>query len=169
MKAKKLTELALLTGIALVIFVVELQFPNPFPIPGIKLGLANIVTVYAMYHYRACEIMMVVGVRIFLAAIFGGNMTALLYSFAGSVLCVAGMLFMKRIIDSSHIWLSSVLGAVLHNSGQIAVAVFMMGKGIIGYFPFLIVSGCLAGAFTGFCAQLVTKRFSNKDISKDKM
>lgn len=169
MKAKKLTELALLTGIALVIFVVELQIPNPFPIPGIKLGLANIITVYAMYNYRACEVIMIVGVRTFLAAIFSGNMMALLYSFAGSVLCVAGMLLLKKIIDSSHIWLFSIFGAILHNTGQIAVAVFMMGKGIIGYFPFLIVSGGFAGAFTGFCAQLIIKRFSNKDISKDRV
>lgn len=166
MKAKKLTELAMLTGVALVIFVVELQMPNPFPIPGIKLGLANIVTVYAIYRYRAREVMMVVGARIFLAALFGGNLTALLYSFAGSVLCIAGMLALKKIIDSNHIWLSSVLGAVLHNIGQIIVAVIIMGAGVISYLPFLIVSGCLAGAFTGICAQLVIKRFSNKDIEQ---
>lgn len=166
MKAKKLTELAMLTGVALVIFVVELQMPNPFPIPGIKLGLANIVTVYAIYRYRAREVMMVVGARIFLAALFGGNLTALLYSFAGSVLCIAGMLALKKIIDSNHIWLSSVLGAVLHNIGQIIVAVIIMGAGVISYLPFLIVSGCLAGAFTGICAQLVIKRFSNKDIAQ---
>lgn len=89
----------MLTGVALIIFIVELQIPNPFPIPGIKLGLANIITVYALYNYRAGEVMMIVFVRIFLAAVFGGNMMALLYSFAGSVLCLAGMLLLKRIID----------------------------------------------------------------------
>lgn len=166
MKAKKITELAMLTGVALVIFVVELQIPNPFPIPGIKLGLANVVIVYAMYRYRAREVMLMVGARIVLAALYGGNMTALLYSFAGSVLCVAGMLALKKIIDSNHIWLSSVFGAVLHNIGQIIVAVIMMGVGVIGYLPFLIVSGCLAGAFTGACAQFITKRFSYKDIAQ---
>lgn len=166
MKAKKLTELAMLTGVALVIFVVELQIPNPFPIPGIKLGLANVVTVYALYRYRAREVMLVVGARIVLAALFGGNMTALLYSLAGSVLCVAGMLVLKKIIDSKHIWLSSVFGAVLHNVGQIIAAIIIMGIGIVGYLPFLIVSGCLARAFTGACAQFVTKRFSNKDIAQ---
>lgn len=53
MNAKKLTELALLTSLALIIFIVELQIPNPFPIPGVKLGLANIITVYGVYHYKA--------------------------------------------------------------------------------------------------------------------
>lgn len=110
--------------------------------------------------------MLVVGARIFFAALFGGNMTALLYSLAGSVLCVAGMLILKKIIDGNYIWLSSVFGAILHNIGQIVVAFFMMGSGVIGYLPFLIVSGGLAGAFTGICAQLVTKRFSNKDIAQ---
>lgn len=63
-----------MTGIALVIFVVELQIPNPFPIPGIKFGLANIVTVYAMYRYWVEDVMLVVGARVFLIALFGGNM-----------------------------------------------------------------------------------------------
>ena len=86
MSAKRLTRLAMLTGVALIIFVLELQIPNPFPIPGIKLGLANIKTVYAVWHYRAVEVAMIVFCRIFLATVFGGNMMALAYSFAGSVL-----------------------------------------------------------------------------------
>ena len=148
----------MLTGVALIIFVIEVQIPNPFPIPGIKLGLANIITVYAIYHYRAQEIIMFVLARILLASIFGGNMMALLYSLAGSVLCLAGMLLLKRIIDENHIWISSVFGAVLHNIGHILVAVLILGGGVFVYLPFLLVSGCLAGAFTGGCAQLVIHR-----------
>ena len=108
----------MLTGIALIIFVIELQIPNPFPIPGIKLGLANIMTVYAVYRYRAAEVMMIVFCRIFLAAVFSGNMMALVYSFAGSVLCLTGMLLLRKVIDKNHIWLASVFGAALHNIGQ---------------------------------------------------
>ena len=162
MKAKKLTQLAMLTGLALIIFIIELQIPNPFPIPGIKLGLANIITVYALYNYHAGEVMMIVFSRIFLAAVFGGNMMALLYSFSGSVLCLAGMLILKRIIDEKHIWIASVFGAVLHNIGQIAVAAAIMGFGVFAYLPFLLVSGCLAGAFTGGCAQMVVHRMRMK-------
>lgn len=116
MNTKKLTELSLLTAVALIIFVVELQIPNPIPIPGAKLGLANIITVYAVYQYRAKEVFLIVIVRILLGAFFSGNMMALLYSLASGLLCLTGML---------------------------------------AYFPFLLVSGCLAGAFTGGCAQLV--------------
>lgn len=66
MRAKKLTELALLTIVALIIFVVELRIPDSVPIPGVKLGLANIITVYAVYHYRAKEVFLIVLVRILL-------------------------------------------------------------------------------------------------------
>ena len=62
------------------------------------------------------------------------------------------------IIDKNHIWIASVFGAVLHNIGQITVAVLVMGTGVLVYLPFLLVSGCLAGAFTGGCAQLVIGR-----------
>lgn len=163
MKTKRLTELAMLTAVALIIFVIELQIPNPFPIPGVKLGLANIITVYAVYHYRAGEVMLIVFVRVFLGALFGGVMSTLLYSLAGSILCLAGMIPLRKVIDEKYIWISSVFGAVLHNIGQIAVAVLITRTpGVIAYLPFLLVSGCLAGAFTGICAQLVLRRLSRK-------
>jgi len=165
MTTKKLTRMALLTGIALIIFVIELQIPNPFPIPGVKLGLANIVTVYAVYRYSAGEAAMIVFCRIFLASIFGGNMMALAYSLSGSALCLSGMLLLKKAVDERHLWLSSVLGAVLHNSGQIAMAVMIVGRSALMYFPFLLVSGCLAGGFTGYCAQLLTGRLKETSRS----
>lgn len=74
---------------------------------------------------------MIVFCRIFLAAVFSGNMMALVYSFAGSVLCLAGMLLLRRIIDKKYIWLASVFGAILHNIGQIMIAVLVMGTGIL--------------------------------------
>lgn len=159
MKTKKLTELALLATIALTIFMVERQIPNPIPIPGVKLGLANIVTVYAVYRYRPREVLLLVLTRIILGAIFGGNMMLLLYSAAGGLLCLAGMIPLHHMIPERTLWISSVLGAVLHNIGQIAVAVLVAGSpGILMYFPFLLVSGSCAGAFTGLCAQFFIRR-----------
>ena len=73
MKAKKITELALLSTIALTIFIVELRIPNLIPIPGVKLGLANIVTVYAVYRYSAKETFSIILTRILLGAFFSGN------------------------------------------------------------------------------------------------
>lgn len=158
-RVKRLTELAVLTAVALIIFVVELQIPNPFPIPGIKLGLANIITVYAVYHYRAHEVAALVAVRLLLGSVLTGNLSALIYSASGAFLCLVGMLFLKRVIDEDHLWMASVFGAVLHNTGQMAVALLMLRTpSLLIYYPFLLVSGCLAGAFTGICAQIVTHR-----------
>ncbi len=159
MSIKRLARLGVLTAVALIIFIIELQIPNPFPVPGIKLGLANIVTVYAVYRYRAAEVAMLVGVRITLGAVFSGNMMALLYSACGSLLCLFGMIFFKRIIDERHLWIASVFGALLHNTGQMAAALLVtQTPSLLLYFPFLVVSGCLAGAFTGMCAQLILPR-----------
>lgn len=160
MRIRKLTELALLTTVALIIFVVELRIPNPIPIPGVKLGLANIITVYAVYHYRAKEVFLIVWARILLGAVFSGNMMALLYSLAGSLLCLTGMFLLCRLISSKYIWICSVFGAVLHNIGQIAVACLIAGWSLSVYFLFLLVSGCIAGAFTGICAQIIISRLN---------
>lgn len=158
MKPKKIAELAMLTAVALIIFVIELQIPNPVPIPGVKLGLSNIITVFALYHYRAREVFLIVIVRLLLGCFFSGNMMALAYSFAGATLCLLGMLLLKRVISEKHIWICSVLGAVLHNIGQTVVACAIAGRGMLLYLPFLLVSGCIAGAFTGGCAQLILAR-----------
>ncbi len=162
-RVRRLTELAVLTAVALIIFIVELQIPNPFPIPGIKLGLANIITVYAVYHYRAYEVAALVTVRLLLGSIFTGNLTALIYSAAGAYLCLVGMLLLRRWIDEKHLWMASVFGAVLHNTGQMAAALLMLQTPqILAYYPFLLLSGCLAGAFTGLCAQVVTNRLDRR-------
>ena len=161
MNIRRLTELALLASVALIIFVIELRIPNPFPIPGVKLGLANIVTVYAVFRYRPSETAMIVTVRLLLGAMFSGNLSAMLYSAAGAVCCLLGMLALRRILPEKQIWLCSVIGAMLHNIGQIAAAVIIMRSfGVIAYLPLLLVTGSLAGMFTGLCAQLLLKRLT---------
>lgn len=159
MNVKRLTELALLSTVALIIFVIELRIPNPFPIPGVKLGLANIITVYAVFRCRPSETAMIVTVRLLLGAMFSGNLSALLYSSAGAVTCLCGMLLLRCILPEKQIWLCSVIGAMLHNIGQITAAIIIMRSfGVIAYLPILHVTGSLAGAFTGLCAQLLLNR-----------
>ncbi|MBR3446273.1 MAG: Gx transporter family protein [Oscillospiraceae bacterium] len=159
MNIRRLTELALLSSVALIIFVIELRIPNPFPIPGVKLGLANIVTVYAVFRYRPAETAMIVTVRLLLGAMFSGNPSALLYSAAGAVCSLLGMLALRHILPEKQLWLCSVIGAMLHNIGQITAAVILMrSPGVIAYLPLLLVTGSLAGAFTGLCAQLLLNR-----------
>ena len=158
MDARRLTRLALLTAAALSLFIVELQLPDLFPIPGAKLGLANIVTVYALYRCRAGEAAMVLAARILLGGLLGGRGIAIVYSAVGGAACFAGMLLLKRAVPERHLWLASVFGAVLHNLGQMAAAMAIAGTAVLAYLPFLLLAGCAAGAFTGLCAQLVLKK-----------
>ncbi len=159
MKTRRLTEIALLTAAALIIFIVELRLPDLSRIPGVKLGLANIFTVYAVYTYKAHEAAMLLVSRIVLGAMFSSNISALIYSFAGGMLCIAGMLLLKRVIPVNFLWLCSVFGAVLHNTGQMAAALLLTrSTAVLIHYPTLIVSGCIAGLFTGLCAQYVLKR-----------
>lgn len=163
MKIRRLTKLSLLTALALIIFIVELRFPDILPIPGVKLGLANIITVYSVYKYKAREAAMLVAARVLLGVFFSGNPAALIYSISGAVLCLAGMLLICRIIPIRWLWLCSVIGAILHNTGQIAAAIAVTRTAaVIAYYPILIVSGCIAGAFTGICAQLVISKINVK-------
>lgn len=163
MNTRKLTKLSLLTAIALIIFIIEMRLPDLSGIPGVKLGLANIITVYALYHFKAYEVAMVVFVRILLGSVFGGNMSAMIYSLSGAILCLAGMIFLKKIINEKYIWLSSVAGAILHNTGQILAAMAVTrSTAVFAYYPVLVVSGCIAGVFTGICASILIKRVGDK-------
>ena len=159
MSIRRLTELALLSSVALIIFVIELRIPNPVPIPGVKLGLANIVTVYAVFRCKPSETAMIVAVRLLLGAVFSGNPSALLYSAAGAICCLCGMLLLRGVLPEKQIWLCSVIGAILHNTGQIGAAIVLMRTtAVLTYLPVLLVSGCIAGLFTGLCAQFTVIR-----------
>lgn len=163
MKTKRLTELALLTAASLIVFIIELRLPNLSPVQGVKLGLANIFTVYAVYRFKGSEVLIMVLTRVFLGAVFSSNFSALIYSFSGAMLCLAGMLLIKRVIPQDYIWLCSIFGAILHNTGQIIAAVIVMGSlSVAAYYPILVISGCIAGAFTGFAAGFVIKRLDRK-------
>lgn len=169
MKTKRLTELSLLTAISLIIFVIELQIPNLSPIAGVKLGLANIITVYAVYRCKWSETALILLARILLGALFTSNPSAIIYSLSGGFLCLLGMLLLKKIIPIKHLWLCSVLGAVLHNIGQLAAACLVMKTGAVWvYLPPLILSGCIAGALTGLSAQLVLNRTEKRRINDGK-
>lgn len=156
---KKLAELAMLTAVALIIFVVELRIPDLSPIYGVKLGLANIITVFCVYRYRPWETALVVGCRVFLGAVLASSFSTLLFSASGAFLCLAGMIPVSRLFPKLPIWVCSMIGAVLHNIGQTIAAVIYLGSfASVMYLPILLVSGVIAGAFTGVCAQIVTER-----------
>ena len=121
-QARRLTRAALLTAIALTIFLAEAQLPPPVPIPGIKLGLANIVTVYAMFVLGPRDTLLILLSRIFQGAVFSGQMMTLLYSLGGGLLSYLALLLLRRVLGRGQLWVSSPLSAVCHNLGQLLVA-----------------------------------------------
>ena len=159
MDTKKLARLALLTTLALIIFMVEAQIPNPIPIPGAKLGLANIITVYAIFRYTPQETALMLFARILLGSIFSGNLMSLLYSLTGGVFCFLAMLLAKRALTLKQIWVCSILGSLAHNVGQLLIAILITGSWrMVFYLPALMFSGILAGLFTGLLAQYLVNR-----------
>lgn len=157
---RQLTYMAVLTAVALTIFVIEAQLPPLAPIPGIKLGLANIVTVYAVFALGPGKAALILLARILLGSLFAGGLT-ILYSLAGGLCCYLVMLLLCRLVTEKQIWVCSVLGAMAHNAGQIAAAVLITRTpSIVAYLPILLVSGILTGLFTGLCAQFLLARLS---------
>lgn len=159
MKAKTLTRMALLTAVALIIFMVEAQLPPLAPVPGIKLGLANIVTVYAMFALSPGQALAILICRVFLGSVFSGQMVTFFYSLGGGLLSWLTVFLLRRVLTGKQIWVAGVLGAMAHNVGQILVAVALTRTpGLIVYLPVLLVSGILTGAFTGVAAQALLAR-----------
>ena len=150
---KRLAVLAMFTAIALTIFVAEAQIPPVVPIPGVKLGLANIVTLIAMAllgRRQAGEILLV---RIVL-----GGVSAMLFSIAGGVLSYLVMCLTIRRLPERLLWVVSVLAAFGHNAGQLLVAVWVTGTpSILVYAPALVAASVITGAFTGVAAMYLVR------------
>ena len=159
----RITRLALLTAIALTIFMVEAQIPSPVPLPGVKLGLANIVTVWVMFTYGPKDAGMVLFARIFLGAVFSGQMSTILYSGGGGLLAWLILILMRKIVGKDQIWLASPVSALFHNLGQLMVASAVMKTwAVMAYLPYLVLSGVISGFFTGWCAQFLLGRLDGK-------
>lgn len=156
---RRLTRLALLTAIALTIFMVEAQIPVPIAIPGIKLGLANIVTVYAMFLLGPGDALLILSARVFLGAVFSGQMMTLLYSAGGGLLSWLALVVLSKVLTKDQIWLCSPVAALFHNVGQLLVAAAVLKSwAVLVYLPYLLIAGAAAGAFTGLGAQFLIRR-----------
>lgn len=159
MKIRKLVRMALLTAIALTIFMVEAQIPALVPIPGIKLGLSNIVTIFAVFLLGGKEAAAILFARIFLGAVFSGQFSTIFYSAAGGFLAWLTAIAFKRILTEKQIWVAGCLGAIAHSIGQMIVAVLLTGTpGLVIYLPVMLLCSVVTGVFTGLCAQLLLNR-----------
>lgn len=164
MKIKRTVLTAMLTGIALVIFIVEQQIPVPISIPGIKIGLSNIVTLFALVVLGYREAFSVMLLRITLGCIFTGGVSAFVYSISGGICCYIVMCAMYGLFKEVPVWAISAMGGAAHNVGQIAAACVVTGtNAVFWYLPVLVAAGIVTGIFTGLCAYYVLK---NKYISE---
>lgn len=157
MKTKKLTLLALLTAIAMILSYVESFLPS-LGVPGVKLGLANIAVIFALYRLGAREAIALSLVRVFLVALLFGRLGALAYSAAGAALSLAVMTALRRTGIFSEVGVS-VAGGAAHNAGQILMAMWMLEtQSFLYYLPVLAVSGTVSGILIGLCGALLVKR-----------
>ena len=151
---KQLTLCGVLTTLALALSVAENQLPltMAIPIPGIKMGLANIVTVFALYALGPAQAVLILLARCTLGALFAGNMNALLFSLMGGLAAMGVMILLSRVRALSGYGVS-VGGAAAHNCGQVAAAVLTLGNTApLYYLPVLLGVSLFTGAFTGLVA-----------------
>ena len=162
MKTKKLTTMALLTAIALTIFMVEAQIPPVVPLPGVKLGLSNIVTVFAVFALGSKEAAAILFCRIFLGAVFAGNFSSIFYSAAGGTAAILVTILLRKVLTEKQLWVAGSLGAIAHSCGQVGMAMLLTATpGLIVYLPMLIAISIVTGLFTGLCAQFLVNRRGN--------
>ena len=159
MKVKRLTQMALLCAIALTIFMVEAQIPPLVPMPGVKMGLSNIVTVFAVFMLGPGEAAVILAGRIFLGAVFAGNFSTILYSAAGGACAILVTIALRKVVTKKQLWVAGCVGAIAHSIGQMAMAVLITGTpGLLVYLPIMIVCSIITGLFTGLCAQVLADR-----------
>jgi heptaprenyl diphosphate synthase len=154
---KKLALCAVLTALAMGLSTIENMIPISLlvPLPGIKLGLANIVTVFALYKLGAASALGILITRCLLGAMFAGNASALLFSLMGGVLAMLTMIVLSRAKNLS-IYGVSIAGAAAHNIGQVGAAMIVLGgTAVLGYLPVLLGVSLLTGSLTGFVAGLL--------------
>ena len=160
MKTKKITVMAMCIALAMILSYVESQIPSP-GIPGVKLGLANLAVIFALYKLGWKEAAGISLLRVLLVSLLFGHAASLMYSAAGAVLSLLGMILLRRLPQLSTVAVS-VIGGVLHNIGQILMAWALMGSNVVYYLPVLIFSGTVAGVAIGVVSALLIRRIDVK-------
>ncbi len=150
--------MALLTALELTIWVIEGQIPAPIPVPGVKLGLASVITLTAMAALGRKEAGVILLARILLGTLFAGSPAAMLFSLAGGALSWAVMAALIGAFPEKLMWVVSVFGAIGHNAGQLLAALLVTGTpGILWYGPALLAAAIVTGVFTGLGAMYLTR------------
>lgn len=168
MRVKRLTLCGLMTALAIVLSLTERLFPLDavVPVPGVKLGLANVVTLFALTRLRPRDALAILICRVVLSSLLMGSVTALLFSLMGGLLSLAIMQVLLRVEGRFCSLLGvSVAGAAAHNIGQIVAAVVWMKTGaVIAYLPFLLVMSVPLGLVTGLTCSVALTHLKKIDF-----
>ena len=160
----KVAYFGVFTALTLIFSYVETLIPIHLGIPGVKLGLANLIIVITLYKMGVKEAYILSVVRVVLAGFIFGNMFSILYSMAGGLLSLTVMIFLKK-TDKFSVMGISMAGGVFHNVGQLIMAsIVLESLSITYYLPVLLISGVLTGFFIGFIANEMLKRLVNMSI-----
>lgn len=162
----KLIYLAMLVAISLVIYIVELQLPSLIPVPGVKLGLANVVSLCALLIYGPSEAIIVLLLRVLLGSMLTGQMVSLAFSLSGGLLSLLCMIVLNKYFSNYiSLWAISIAGGVCHNIGQLFVASIIIDTlKIYYYLPILLISGVITGYFIGLAANFISKHLKKMRI-----
>lgn len=165
MKIKTLTSLSILSAAALILFVIEAQIPTLIPIPGIKLGISNVVTLFTAYAMSRKKAGFVLAVRVVLGSIFTGQALAFIYSACGAILSFAVLCALKSVLSKKQMWAVGGFCALAHNAAQLlAACVVMRTQAVFWYAPVLCISGVITGIFTGLAAQLTLQSLERSGV-----
>ncbi len=155
---KKITLLGCCLAAAMLLSFVESLVPPIVAVPGVKIGLANIAVIFVLCRIGLKEAYLVSFVRVLLSALLFGNIVSLVYSACGALLSLTAMSILKK-VNFFSVFGISVVGAVVHNIGQIIAAIIILGSSVIAlYLPVLILSGVLSGAVIGILSGIIIKR-----------
>ena len=153
MSTKRIANISMLIALAIIFSYVEVLIPISIGIPGIKMGLANIVIVIALYSLNLGDVWMISIIRIFIIGIMFGNFMSIAYSLSGAVVSLTIMAIIKK-SNILGIMGTSIIGGVSHNIAQLLVAMFVVSnKVVLYYMPVLIIAGVITGAMIGILSQ----------------
>lgn len=166
-KSQKIAYLGVFCALAFAFSYIEFLFPFQIPgIPGVKLGLANIVVMAALYLFSPADAAFVSAVRIVLAWLIFGNFAGFIYSLCGGALSLVLMTLVKKTDFFGEVGVS-VVGGAAHNIGQICAAVFFVGGAALSYLPILVISGVVTGAINGAVLKLILSRLKRKNKNEN--
>ena len=164
MKTKKVAFLGMCIALSMILSFVESQIPPLMAVPGVKMGLPNIVMVFMLYKIGAKDTAIVSILRVILVGILFGTPLSMIYSLAGATLSLIGMILLKKTNLFAHVTVS-VAGGILHNIGQIATACIVMETAQIAYYlPVLLITGTIAGILIGLTAAMILKRLDKMKL-----